>query len=135
MTFPFKRRKTGDDTQQELFDTTRSYKEDIEDFITKWNSFVWLPKIVGSDRQAKQIRHALARPFFARNWRACFGMLAKSSFVWSKMKPRLDIDWYLIPDNFDKIMEGKYLDDKYRQESQPTSPQQTQRQGDDEEII
>lgn len=119
MSFPFnrdKKRPQKEGGQFDLFDTTPTYKEEVEAFIETWNSHLWLPKVLGTDRQCRAIRNALSRPFFAKNWRGCFSMLAKSSFVWSKMKPPLDIDWYLRPDNFDKIMEGKYLDDKYQNE-------------------
>lgn len=124
MSFPFnqdrsKAKKEGG--QFDLFDTTPTYREEVELFIQTWNSHIWLPKILGTDRQVRMIRNALSRPFFAKNWRGCFSMLAKSKFVWSKMKPPLDIDWYLKPDNFDKVMEGKYLDEKDERDKRPES--------------
>lgn len=38
--------------------------------------------------------------------------MAKCPFLWSKMRPKITVDWLLISDNFDKVMEGKYLDQK-----------------------
>jgi len=109
------------------------YREEVAEFIEKWNSFIWLPKISGSDRQAHAIKNAMFRPFFKNNWRDSFAMMVKSSWIRTKMRPKLRIDWYLIPDNFDKIMEGFYI----REEPPDTSHIGTHtitRIGDDEFI-
>lgn len=119
-----------DENQTELFGEFKSFREEVSLFIETWNGFIWLPKIIGSDRQCAEIRKAMDRPFFQRNWRDSFAMMAKSSFL-RKLRPAFRLDWYLTPDNFDKIIEGKYLDDKYKT---PTEPSKTTRTGDDEWI-
>lgn len=103
--------KRKDQGGRDLF-TGRSVREDVQAIIDKWNSYMWLPKCVGTDRQARLIREALQRPFFKNNWEASFAVMAKScKFLILKMKPQIRLDWWLIPDNFDKIMEGLYIDD------------------------
>lgn len=110
----------------DLFDSSASIRGDVKAIIDKWNSFVWLPKVVGTDRQARLIREALLRPFFKNNWEASFAIMARSSkFLILKMRPGIRLDWWLIPDNFDKIMEGLYLNDEKTtqapwQQSRPT---------------
>lgn len=114
MNFKFNNHRSGKGKDQggaDLFDTAISMRDEVKAFVEKWNSHVWLPKIIGTDRQARMIRDAMRRPFFARNWMASFDVMARSKFLVFKMKPSIRIDWYLEPDNFDKIMEGVYLDE------------------------
>lgn len=134
---PYKRRGGRAPEQPDLFDSTPTYRGEVEEFINKWNSLIYLPRIEATARQAHDIRIAMMRPYFKNNWRKGFEMIAKSSFVWSKMRPAFRIDWYLIDDNFDKIMEGKYLDEQYREAFFFPNGRsgQTTKNGDDEEII
>lgn len=134
---PFKHwggRKNGD--QPDLFDSTPSYRGDVEEFIQTWNKHIWLPRMQSTPLQAREVRQAMARPYFKEHWRESFAILAKSSFVWQKMRPRFKLAWFLIPDNFDKLMEGKYLDEKHQEAFfYPDKQQTTTRNGYDEEII
>jgi hypothetical protein len=129
--------------QPDLFDSTPSYRCEVEEFIEKWNSHIWLPKMQATPAQAKIVRNAMSRPYFKANWRKSFSVLAKSSFVWGKMRPRLNVGWYLEPENFDKLMEGKYIDDKHYEEfffpngrgTPEDNKPRTIRNGDDERIL
>lgn len=115
MQFNFHRDKCSGkrkDQGGELFENSVNLRDDVKEFVEKWNSYIWLPKILGTDRQARMIRQAMLRPFFKNNWRESFAIMSKCRFLLYKMRPPLRIDWYLEPDNFDKIMEGLYLDDK-----------------------
>lgn len=96
-----------------FFDSTKSYNDEVKEFIDTWNKHIWLPKIKGSDRQAKLIKEALKRVFFKNNWRESFAILAKSSCLFRKY--RFQLEWFLIPDNFDKVVDEKYVDDMYRE--------------------
>jgi hypothetical protein len=100
----------------DFFDNTHSYNGEVKEFIDTWNSHIWLPKVNGSDRQAKLVREALRRPFFKKNWRESFGILAKSPYL---LRKRFRMESFLEPDFFDKIVDGLYLDDKYRVELPP----------------
>lgn len=114
MNFSFNNKRNGkgkDLGGADLFRMDTSMRDDVKSFIEKWNSYIWLPKIVGSDRQAKMIREAMRRPFFARNWMASFEIMARSRWLIFKMRPPLRLDWYLEQDNFDKIIEGAYIDE------------------------
>jgi hypothetical protein len=119
----------------DLFEQATSIRGDVKTIIDKWNSYIWLPKVVGTDRQARLIREALQRPFFKNNWEESFSMMARSSkFLLVKMKPGVRLDWWLVPDNFDKIMEGQYLNDGNNnmapwQESRPKAA--TNEEGDE----
>lgn len=128
----YRKRQQSNDTP-DLFDSTPSYVADVKEFIDEWNSKIWLPKIIITDRQCKIIRQALTRPFFRNNWRESFKILAKSSWLVFKKKPRLNLDWYLNPDNFDKIIEGFYITEK--EAEKPAGPHKTARNGDEEEIL
>lgn len=134
MAFYKGKHKKNDEQQVDLFAIPSfGYREEVAEFIAKWNSLIWLPKIDGTDRQAHMIKDAMFRPFFKNNWRASFAMIVKSTWLRTKMRPRLRIDWYLIPDNFDKIMEGLYLDE---QSATPDLGQpKAHRDGDEETIL
>lgn len=119
----------------DLFTQSPSIRDDVKAIIDKWNSFVWLPKAIGTDRQARLIREALQRPFFKNNWEASFAIMARSSkFLILKMRPGIRLDWWLIPDNFDKIMEGQYLNDDATQQK-PWQQSRTSINGEGDEII
>ena len=107
------------------------YGDERKAFIELWNSKMWLPKLTPTDRQCKVIRLALDRPFFKTHGREAIGILAKCSFLVFKKRPKLDLDWFCDHDNFDKIMEGKYIDEKHQQEPD----QKSIRTGDDEELL
>jgi hypothetical protein len=85
---------------------------EVQEFIETWNNRIWLPKIRGTDRQYRLITQFMKRPFARDNWRESISIMAKSTWLREKMRPRLSIDWYLEPDNFDKIIEGKYVDEE-----------------------
>jgi hypothetical protein len=127
---PFRHRKKHD-SGPDLFDSTPSYKAEVEEFITEWNSRVWLPKLTRTDRQCKEIRLAMQRPFFKTHWREAFKILARSRWLVLNMKPRFRLDWFLEPDNFDKVIEEFYVD----QPTQNNSVHRAKRTGDDEEIL
>jgi hypothetical protein len=74
----------------------------------------------------------MERPFFRKHWRESFPNMAKSSFLFKKMRPIFRLDFYLEPDNFDKILEGYYFDEQFKLNE---LNQQTTRNGDEEEII
>lgn len=101
----------------ELFAPMFSVRDEVAQFFEEWNKHIFLPKLIKTDRQASVINDAMHRSFFREHWRASIKVIAKSTFLWTKMKPTLKIDWYLKPDNFDKIMEGFYLDPKYQVEN------------------
>lgn len=107
-----RKRPKQDDRQEELFQPTLSLRDDVEQFLEMWNGKVWLPKLKVTPRQVSLIREAMLRPYFRSNWREVFQIMAKCPFLWSKMRPKITVDWLLISDNFDKVMEGKYLDQK-----------------------
>lgn len=119
------------DSGPDLFDSKPTYRDDVQDFIAEWNSKIWLPKIIVTDRQCKIIRNALRRPFFNTNWRESFKIMARCKWLVFQKRPKLCLDWYLEDDNFDKIIEGKYLDQK----DEPTPTHQVTRNGNDEEIL
>src|SRR6516225_305601 len=97
-----------------MFDTTPSYNGELLDFTTKWNEHIWLPKIKGTDRQLKLIKAAMQRQYFKEHWRESFGIIAKSPFLLKYIGKWFNLEWYLEPDNFDKILEEKYVDDRYK---------------------
>lgn len=100
----------------ELFSLRLVPRHEVKDFLTFWNSHIWLPKVRGTDRQCKEIRIALSRPLFADYYKEGVAEIAKSKFLRGAcpghdgLKFKLDLDWFLHPDNFDKIIEGKYRD-------------------------
>lgn len=113
MAFYKGKHKKQDEKQVDLFEIpTFGYREEVAEFIEKWNGHIWLPKITGTDRQVHIIKEAMFRPFFKQNWRDMFGMMVKSTWLRTKMRPRLRMEWILVPDNFDKLMEGFYLEDE-----------------------
>lgn len=128
----YRQKKTRDAGTPDLFqEPLTSYRENIQEFFEIWNSRMWLPKLAQSDRQCALVKNAMLRPFFQKHWRKSIEMLSKSSFVISKMRPKFTLDWYCVSDNFDKILEGKYLDEKHQ-----TQPEQkSMRNGDDEELL
>lgn len=103
----------------ELFHTETVRRDEVQTFITFWNERIWLPRIRGTDRQSQAIRHALSRPCFRDNYPEAIAEVAKSKFLRGVDGKRfsLSIDWFLEPENFDKILEGKYRD---RQPEQST---------------
>ena len=100
-----------DVNQQDLFDSTPSYSQDVKEFFETWNSYIWLPKLRCSDLQAHAIREAMMRPFFKNHWRESFSIMSKSSWIRTKMRPKFSLGWFLVNDNFDKIVDGNYLDE------------------------
>jgi len=102
----------------ELFAQRLVPRHEVQDFINHWNERVWLPKIRATDRQCKEIRIALSRPVFADMYKQGVAEVAKSKFLrgavpgYNGHKFKMTIDWFLHPDNFDKIMEGKYRDEE-----------------------
>lgn len=132
MSYYGKKNPKKNDQQTDLFAPFVSYREEVEEFINLWNTHIWLPKITGTDRQSAAIRGAMERPFFRKNWRQSFPYMAKSTFLFKKMRPAFRIDWFLEPDNFDKILEGFYFDEEHKLNE---LNRQTTRNGDDEEII
>lgn len=111
-------------------DFTFSTRDDVQEVIREWNARLWLPKIIGTDRQCHVIKMALSRPFFQKHWRDALAMLVKCSFLILRKRGPCDIDFFCEPDNFDKIIEGKYLD-----HDKQSTPTKTIRNGDDEEIL
>lgn len=126
--------KKQDEKQIDLFDIpTFGYREEVAEFIEKWNSYIWLPKIRGTDRMAHLIKDAMFRPFFKQHWREIFSIMSKSTWLRTKMRPRLSVEWVLINDNFDKIIEGKYLDET--PDTSHIANHTIVRIGDDEDIL
>lgn len=83
---------------------------EADEFIDYWNERIWLPKIRGTDRQKKLVTLALTRPFFRENWKEGILMVGKSKWLRDKMRPAFSLEFFLDPDSFDKIVEGKYVD-------------------------
>lgn len=133
MAFYNKKNQKQDKQQIDLFAIpTFGYREEVAEFIEKWNSLIWLPKIIGSDRQAHAIRDAMMRPFFKSNWRGTFAIMSRCAWLRTKMRPKFTIDWYLVNENFDKIVEGKYLDTP---DTSNIANHTIVRIGDDEDIL
>lgn len=105
------KRQRDNDQQSELFAPLLSLRDQTQEFLSEWNGKIWLPKLKVTPRQVALIRDAMSRPFFRDHWREAFPIMAKSPFLWSKMRPKITVDWFLISDNFDKVLEGKYLDE------------------------
>lgn len=118
--------------QPDLFDATPTYRDDVQKFITHWNELVWLPPILGTDRQAHEIREAFRRPFFKNNWQQAIKTLIDCKWLRLKKKPAFRIDFFLEADNFDKIMEGFYTD---KDEDKQTGPHKATTNDAGEEII
>lgn len=134
MAFYKGKNKKTDKDQGELFagDEIYGIKEEVQQFIDLWNSKIWLPKIIETPRQVALIRRAFDRPFFRLHWQETIPLLARSTWLRTKMRPAFCLDFYLETDNFDKILEGKYLT-----EAAPTEDMGNHtaaRDGDDEYI-
>lgn len=127
----YRQKKRRDSETPDLFtEPLTSYRQDNVEFIEVWNGQMFFPKLIPTDRQCDLIKNALLRPFFNKHWREAIKKAAASSFLMMKFK-RFNLDWFCDRDNFDKIIEGFYDDQK------PTSTTniKTIRNGDDEEII
>jgi hypothetical protein len=127
--------KKTDAAQPELFNSAEIYgiREEVQAFIDEWNAKIWLPKIIATPRQVSLIRDAMTKPFFRSHWKETFPIMARSPFLWSKMKPPIKIDWYLESDNFDKILEGHYS--PQQPTNNPIGNHTITRVGDDEDIL
>lgn len=103
-------------SQTDFMKGTVSIRDEVKEFFDTWNGKIYLNKLKTTDRQCKIIRVALARPAFAQNWRDAIIEIAKSKFLrgakvtGDNVPFKLTIDWLVEPDNFDKIIEGKYRD-------------------------
>lgn len=130
----YSQKKKRDSETPDLFqEPLTSYREDLKAIFDEWNSRIWLPKLIQTDRQCSLIKNALLRPFFRLRWREAINILAKCPFLIYKMKPRFSLDWFCDYDNFDKIIEGKYIEDKTGPTPIPTIHKAV-RNGDDEYI-
>lgn len=100
--------------QPDLFESQslNTLRPDVEKFLEYWQSKKWLPKLYGTDRQASLIRDAMRRTFFRVHWQDALDILLQCSFLLFKKKPPFSLDWFVQDDNFDKVMEGKFLNDK-----------------------
>lgn len=133
MAFYTGKNKKTDPAQTDLFEQqVFGLREEIQQFIDHWNGKIWLPKIQTTPRQARMIRNAFDRPFFRAHWKETFSILARSVWLRTKMRPAFSLDWYLQSDNFDKILEGKYITEP---ETNPMSNHKIIRDGDDEDIL
>lgn len=133
MAFYKGKNKKTDPAQGEFFNQeVFGLREEIQQFIDHWNAKIWLPKIQTTPRQAKIIRLAFDRPFFRAHWKETFPLLARSVWLRTKMRPAFTLDWYLESDNFDKILEGKYITEP---ETNEMSNHKIVRDGDDEDIL
>jgi len=133
MAFYKGKNKKTDEAQTDFFEQeVFGLREEIQQFIDSWNSKIWLPKIQGTPRQATLIRRAFDRPFFRARWKDTFPLMAKSIWLRTKMRPRLSLDWYLESDNFDKIIEGFYID---QPNIDPIANHTIVRNGYDEDIL
>lgn len=104
-----------------LFEPQIVRRDEVQSFISFWNERIWLPPIRGTDRQCKIILSALSRPLFRDNYQEGVAELAKSKFLRGANEKRfkLSLDWFIDPDNFDKIIEGKYRDHEPEPKSTP----------------
>lgn len=95
-----------------LFNPEKNMKENVVIFIEFWNERMWLPKVRGTDRQAREIGAALRRPAFRDNYAEAIAQISRSKFLrgGAGRNFRLTLDWFLQDDNFDKVLEGKYQD-------------------------
>lgn len=135
MAFYKGKNKKTDPAQTELFTSVEVFgiKEEVQAFINEWNSKIWLPKIILTPRQVAMVRAAMDRPFFRAHWKETFPLLARSVWLRTKMRPAFRVDWYLESDNFDKILEGKYITEP--EPKNPIANHQITRVGDDEDIL
>ena len=129
-----KRQKT-DAAQTEFFTSAEVFgiREEVQVFMDTWNEKIWLPKFKCTPRQASLIKDAMMRPYFRAHWKETFALMARSTWLRTKMRPPLSIEWYLVSDNFDKIIEGKYLDQP--EQTNPIADHKVIRVGDDEDIL
>lgn len=104
--------------QSDLFGKPgKSMRVDVMTFIGYWHSKFWLPKMRCTDRQCSEIHKALQRPMFAENYKECLDEILKSKFLKGGAGRgfKFSLDWFLVPDNFDKMLEGKYRDKEKNQ--------------------
>lgn len=118
--------------QSNLFESPKTMREEVDEFIHFWKTQFWLPKLMGTDRQAKVIRKAMERPMFRDNYREALGEYAKSKFLRGvdTKNFKFTFDWFMEDDNFDKVLEGKYRD----HEVKPQITQDTKYVGDEKDF-
>lgn len=74
-----------------------------------------MPKIRGTLRQVREIGLRCRSPYFQKNYQEAIELVGRSKFLRGLKGFKISIDWFLIPDNFDKILEGKYSDPSQKQ--------------------
>lgn len=95
------------DEQLPLLGVPKVLQSNVEEFITLWNSKLYLPKIRGTNRQVKLITRSLT-PYFLKYYTEAIECVGRSKFV--RSGKWFCLDWFLETDNMDKLLEGKYSD-------------------------
>lgn len=111
----------SDDLFSEL---PKSLRADVQEFLEFWNSKLYIPKIRGTPRQVRLIGERCRSPYFLKNYQEAVELVGKSKFLRGSKGFQISLDWFLIPDNFDKLLEGKYSD-KQQKENTSKRPQNT----------
>jgi hypothetical protein len=82
-----------------------------QEVFSEWNNQTVFPKCLTlSGTRRRTLESRLKEPFFKANWKDAMLRVRKSSFCCGEndRKWRADFDWFVRPDTVAKIMEGKY---------------------------
>lgn len=96
-----------------------SFRKGVPEFLEFWNSKLYMPKIRGTPRQARLIGLRCRSPYFQKNYQEAIELVGRSKFLRGSKGFVISLDWFLIPDNFDKLLEGKYSDQPHKNTIKP----------------
>ena len=99
-----------DPAEAELLTTLGVLIPSVDEFFEYWNSKGFLKVKKVTDRRRMLLCRRMKDPYFRQNWRRAIDEAAKSDFLlgdndrgWTA-----DIEWFLRPDTYVKVLEGKY---------------------------
>lgn len=103
-----------------IAETPESPKPTVDGFVEFWNSHDFVQEVkVLTDSRKNLIRRRIKDEFFMRNVDEAMEIASNSRFLRGETPPaaghkqfKLTVDWFLNENNFAKILEGNYSNDK-----------------------